>query len=101
VSESIPNRWLTIPEAASILRISERTLYENVRRFGSLDRDGHLPIIRVGRSIRIPAGALDGQTQHSDETALGTRDNRNPETERSNAHAHATLRVVAAGGTRR
>ena len=44
-------RFLTIFEAASILRVSKQTVYRLVRT-------GDLEAIRVGRSFRIPAHAL-------------------------------------------
>jgi excisionase family DNA binding protein len=42
-------RFLTICEAASILRISRGSAYEAARQ-------GKLPTIRIGRSLRVPPG---------------------------------------------
>lgn len=54
---------LTVPEAASILRISRGAAYEAVRR-------GELPVVRFGRTIRVPTHALNrllsGQDRDSD-----------------------------------
>lgn len=45
---------LTVPEAASLLRIGRNTCYELIRR-------GDLPAVRLGeRIIRIPRFALEG-----------------------------------------
>lgn len=43
---------LTVDEAAEILRVDRKTVYESIRR-------GELPgVVRLGRSIRIGRGAL-------------------------------------------
>jgi excisionase family DNA binding protein len=43
---------LTVEEAAKTLRIGRTAAYEAARR-------GDLPVIRLGRSIRVPRHALD------------------------------------------
>jgi excisionase family DNA binding protein len=51
--------FLRVEEAARILRISRTSAYALTRRF--LDtggRDG-LPAVRIGRSVRVPAAALE------------------------------------------
>jgi excisionase family DNA binding protein len=50
---TIPARLLTIPETAAALRISRSSVYQ-------LIRDKHLEIIKIGRSTRVPATAVDG-----------------------------------------
>lgn len=51
--------FLRVGEAAQVLRISRTSAYELARRWLESDgRDG-LPAVRLGRSIRIPAAALD------------------------------------------
>jgi excisionase family DNA binding protein len=43
---------LTVDEAAELLRVDRKTVYESIRR-------GELPgVVRLGRSIRIGRGAL-------------------------------------------
>lgn len=44
--------FLSVKEVAQVLKVSQNTAYDYVR-------SGQLPSIRVGRQIRIPAGALD------------------------------------------
>lgn len=44
--------FLSVKEVAQVLKVSQNTAYTYVR-------SGQLPSIRVGRQIRIPAGALD------------------------------------------
>lgn len=52
-------RFLRVEEAARELQISRTAAYELARRWlVSGGREG-LPAIRLGRSIRIPAAALD------------------------------------------
>jgi excisionase family DNA binding protein len=46
------NLTLTIPEAARLLRISPLKAYEYAR-------EGILPSVRLGRSVRVPRAALD------------------------------------------
>jgi excisionase family DNA binding protein len=51
--------FLRVEEAAQVLRISRTSAYELARRWlESGGRDG-LPAVRLGRSIRIPAAALE------------------------------------------
>jgi excisionase family DNA binding protein len=51
--------FLRVEEAAQVLRISRTSAYELARRWlESGGRDG-LPAVRLGRSIRIPASALE------------------------------------------
>jgi excisionase family DNA binding protein len=51
--------FLRVEEAAQVLRISRMSAYALTRRF--LDTDGRegLPAVRVGRSVRVPAAALE------------------------------------------
>lgn len=42
---------LTIPESARLLRIGRSTLYE-------LIADGRIEVVHIGRSARVPVGAL-------------------------------------------
>jgi len=50
-------RFLTVPEAAQRLRISRTAAYQLVRAW--LNGDGGIPAVRIGRSIRVPAAALE------------------------------------------
>ena len=51
--------FLRVEEAARVLRISRTSAYALTRRF--LDSNGRegLPAVRVGRSVRVPAAALE------------------------------------------
>ena len=54
---------LTIEEAAGVLRIGRTAAYEAARR-------GDLPVVRVGRSLRVP--------RHRLEAMLGIQDDASP-----------------------
>jgi excisionase family DNA binding protein len=45
-------RYLTVAEVAEVMRLSRMTVYRFVQR-------GDLPAVRVGRSYRVPADALE------------------------------------------
>jgi len=56
---------LTVDEAARLLRVNRKTLYDAVR-------DGRVPgVIRMGRSIRIGCDALLGRLRGNGGPALG------------------------------
>jgi excisionase family DNA binding protein len=50
----MPDRspFLTVAEAAALLRLSTRAIYRHVA-------DGTLPAIRIGTTVRIPRAALE------------------------------------------
>lgn len=48
----IPNKILTVPQAAEQLQVSERTVYEWLR-------DGKLPGRKIGKVWRLSADAID------------------------------------------
>jgi excisionase family DNA binding protein len=59
---------LTVTEAAKRLSLGRATAYQLVQR-------GELPVVRIGRAVRVPARALDQwveqHTTGGDEPALG------------------------------
>jgi excisionase family DNA binding protein len=44
-------KFLTVAEVASVMRVSKMTVYRMVHA-------GELPAVRVGRSFRVPEGAV-------------------------------------------
>jgi excisionase family DNA binding protein len=50
------NRFLTVPEVAQLLRISRSQAYLLAER-------GELPVLRIGKLIRIPESALSTWVQ--------------------------------------
>lgn len=51
--------FLTVEEAASILRIGRTVAYEQTRRYEETDGREGIPVIRVGRLMRVPRAALE------------------------------------------
>lgn len=51
-------RYLTVAEVAEMMRVSRMTVYRLVH-------GGELPAVRVGRSFRVPADALDAYLRAS------------------------------------
>ena len=62
--------FLTVEEAASILRIGRTVAYEQTRRYEETDGREGIPVIRVGRLMRVPRAALErwngAPLEHSD-----------------------------------
>jgi len=56
--QRIPN-FLTVEEAARILRIGRTAAYEQTRRYEDTDGREGIPVIRVGRLMRVPRAALE------------------------------------------
>ena len=51
--------FLTVEEAAAILRIGRTAAYEQARRYEDTDGQDGIPVIRVGRLMRVPRHALE------------------------------------------
>ena len=49
---------LTVAEAAALLRVSVKSIYKAVK-------NGKLPVVRIGRTIRIPVHALKQTLERS------------------------------------
>ena len=45
-------RFMTVSEVADVMRVSQMTVYRLIHA-------GELPAIRVGKSFRVPQGAVD------------------------------------------
>ncbi|MFC6712744.1 helix-turn-helix domain-containing protein [Branchiibius cervicis] len=50
--------FMTVAEVAAIMRVSKMTVYRLVH-------SGELPAVRVGRSFRVPANAVDEYLRQS------------------------------------
>lgn len=55
--ESLP-LVLTIEEAATVLRIGRSAAYEQARLYLSTEGRQGLPVLRLGRRLRVPRSAL-------------------------------------------
>lgn len=59
-----PTRFLTVMEVANLMRVSKMTVYR-------LLHSGELPGLRVGRSFRVPADALDAYLRSASTESTG------------------------------
>ncbi|QSQ17200.1 helix-turn-helix domain-containing protein [Myxococcus landrumensis] len=68
MSATPPPEFLTVDEAAALLRVNRKTLYEAIRL-------GQVPgVVRVGKSLRIRRTSLVESAQGKGrESALGSR----------------------------
>ncbi len=57
-TKSEPAPFLTIPEAAAVLRIGRTAAYELARRYLATGGREGLPVVRLGRMLRVPSYAL-------------------------------------------
>ena len=57
-----PPKTLSVPEAGRWLGIGRNASYETARR-------GDLPVIRIGRLLRVPVGALEKMLDRAGEPA--------------------------------
>lgn len=53
-----PPEVLTVDEAAAILRISRNSAYTLARRWLATDGAEGLPVVKLGRTLRVPRPAL-------------------------------------------
>ena len=65
--------FLRVEEAAKVLRISRTLAYEQTARYLATDGREGLPVIRLGRSLRVPAAALDRMKNGRSMTAATER----------------------------
>jgi hypothetical protein len=49
---------LTVEEAAALCRIGRSAAYEQARRYLATDGAEGLPVVRLGRRLRVPTAAL-------------------------------------------
>lgn len=57
-AKALPD-FLTVEEAAQVLRIGRTAAYEQTRRYEETDGEAGIPVIRVGRLMRVPRLALE------------------------------------------
>jgi excisionase family DNA binding protein len=61
---------LTIEEAAQVLRIGRTAAYELARRFRATDGQDGMPVIAIGRQLRVPRARLEAWIGAELETGL-------------------------------
>jgi excisionase family DNA binding protein len=57
-ADGVP-QFLTVEEAAAVLRIGRTSAYELARRWLATSGREGLPVIRLGRTLRVPQAALE------------------------------------------
>ena len=57
-ADAVP-QFLTVEEAAAVLRIGRTSAYELARRWLTTSGREGLPVIRLGRTLRVPQAALE------------------------------------------
>jgi len=57
-ADAVP-QFLTVEEAAAVLRIGRTSAYELARRWLATSGREGLPVIRLGRTLRVPQAALE------------------------------------------
>jgi excisionase family DNA binding protein len=61
-----PRLLLRIPEAAARLGLGRSTVYELIQA-------GELPVVRIGKSVRIPSSRLEAWVELQARTAEGSQ----------------------------
>ena len=51
--------FLAVEEAATVLRIGRSCAYDQAREFVATDGASGLPVVRIGRLLRVPRAALE------------------------------------------
>jgi excisionase family DNA binding protein len=59
VASDWPRDFLTVEEAARVLRIGRTSAYQLAQQWCSTDGREGLPVVRVGRLLRVPRHALE------------------------------------------
>lgn len=57
-TEPLPN-FLTVEEAAAILRIGRTVVYALTRQWRATDGEAGIPVVSFGRQLRVPRAALE------------------------------------------
>ena len=70
---------LTLMEAAAILRIGRTTAYELAKQYLHTNGATGLPVIRVGKQLRVQRSRLDEVIEHGTGRPHGRRTTRPPE----------------------
>ena len=79
--------FLTIPEAAALFRIGRSSAYELAREYLATDGATGIPVIPIGRQLRVPLALLENRIGYPvRENGLG----RKPKTSGEQGRGHTT-----------
>lgn len=59
ITATTPPDFLTVEEAAAVLRVGRTKAYEMARAFLASNVDDGLPVVKVGRQLRVPRHSLE------------------------------------------
>jgi excisionase family DNA binding protein len=65
-SATIPQKLVTVKEAARILGLGERTVW-------TMRHTGQLPFVKIGSAVRFPVSAIDAWIESQTHTVGGCR----------------------------
>jgi excisionase family DNA binding protein len=63
LGESVEPHFLTVEEAAAVLRIGRTSAYELARRWLATSGQEGIPVVRLGRTLRVPQAAIERLAQ--------------------------------------
>lgn len=89
---------LTIEEAAKVLRIGRTTAYALAREWRTTGGRSGLPVLALGRTLRVPRAALD---RLLDPSGRADESQAAGEARRSSGSAHGTMDEPKAQGPRK
>ncbi|HEV8628416.1 MAG TPA: helix-turn-helix domain-containing protein [Acidimicrobiia bacterium] len=62
-AQSDPAPFLTVVEAAALLRVGRTVAYQQARQYLATGGREGLPVVRLGRQLRVPRHALEEMMQ--------------------------------------
>lgn len=63
LGENMEPHFLTVEEAAAVLRIGRTSAYELARRWLATSGREGIPVVRLGRTLRVPQAAIERLAQ--------------------------------------